>query len=41
LLNRTILEQALELEDEKEFQEIISFVRKGGIGYKLFSGTKR
>ena len=41
LLNRTILEQTLELEDEKESKEIISFVRKGGIGYKLFSGTKR
>ncbi len=40
-LNREILEQALEVEDEKEFQEIVSFVRKGGIEYTLFSGTKR
>ena len=36
----SILEQALGLEDEQEFQEAVSFVRKGGIGYALFSGTK-
>jgi hypothetical protein len=41
LLNREILEQALEVEDDQEFQEIVRFVRKGGIGYTLFWGTKK
>jgi len=39
-LNRYILEQAINIEDEQKFQEAISFVRKGGIGYALFSGEK-
>jgi len=40
MLNRIIIEAALDIEDEQEFQEVISFVRKGGIGYALFLGTK-
>ena len=40
MLSRIILGEALNIEDEQEFQEIVSFVRKGGIGYALFSGTK-
>jgi len=39
-LKRYILEQAINIEDEQKFQEAISFVRKGGIGYALFSGEK-
>lgn len=39
--NARILTKALELKDEKEFQEIVNFVRKGGLGYALLTGTKR
>ena len=42
LLNKEIVWQATEkIKDEKVFQGIIDFVRKGGIGYALFSGTKK
>jgi len=42
LLNKEIVWQATEkIKDEKVFQEIIDFVRKGGIGYAFFSGTKK
>jgi len=36
-----ILTRAVEeVEDEKKFQEIVNFVRKGGVGYALLVGTK-
>jgi len=40
-MNAGILTQAIDLKDDEEFQEIVNFVRKGGIGYALLSGTKR
>jgi len=40
-MNAGILTQALDLKDDEEFQEIVNFVRKGGIGYALLSGTKK
>ena len=36
-----ILTRAVEeVDDEKNFQEIVNFVRKGGVGYALLVGTK-
>jgi len=40
MLNVSILDVALELKDDKDFQEMVNFVRKGGIGYALLIGTK-
>jgi len=40
-MNAGIIAQALELKEEKEFQNIVNFVRKGGLGYTLLVGTKR
>jgi len=37
-----ILSRAIEeVKDDEKFQEIVNFVRKGGIGYALLSGVKR
>jgi len=38
--NRAILEQAMEMKDDGDFREIVDFVRRGGVGYMLFEGTK-
>jgi len=41
LLNAGILAKAFDIaEDDRAFREIIDFVRKDGIGYALFVGTK-
>jgi ubiquinone/menaquinone biosynthesis C-methylase UbiE len=40
-MNASVITQALELKEEKDFQEIVNFVRKGGLGYALLIGTKR
>jgi len=41
MMNVGILAKALEQKGRKEFQETVNFVRKGGIGYALLSGTKQ
>jgi SAM-dependent methyltransferase len=38
--NADMLAQAIDLKDDEEFQEIVNFVRKGGIGYALLTGVK-
>ena len=40
-MNASIITQALELKEDKEFEEIVNFVRKDGLGYALLTGTKR
>ena len=40
-MNAGVLAQALELKEDKDFQEIVNFIRKGGLGYALLIGTKR
>jgi len=41
MMNMGAVAQALNLEDDKAVHEIIDFVRKGGVGYALFVGTKK
>jgi len=41
MMNVGTAAKALNLKDEKATHEIISFVRKGGIGYALLMGTKK
>jgi SAM-dependent methyltransferase len=41
MLNTSIIANGLALKDDKEFQDLMNFVRKGGIGYALLAGTKR
>jgi ubiquinone/menaquinone biosynthesis C-methylase UbiE len=40
-MNASVITQALELKEDKEFEEIVNFVRKDGLGYALLTGTKR
>lgn len=40
-MNAGVIAQALELKEDKDFQEIVNFIRKGGLGYALLIGTKR
>lgn len=39
-LNASILAAAAHIKEDDQFTQVINFVRKGGIGYALFSGTK-
>jgi len=39
-LDSQILLAATSIEDEKDFQEVVNFVRKGGVGYALFTAKK-
>jgi ubiquinone/menaquinone biosynthesis C-methylase UbiE len=39
-LDSQILLAATNIEDEKAFQEVVNFVRKGGVGYALFAAKK-
>ncbi len=39
-LGASILINAIDIKDEQSFREIVDYVRNGGIGYALFSGTK-
>ncbi len=39
-LDSQILLAATGIEDEKDFQEVVNFVRNGGVGYALFSAKK-
>jgi len=41
MLNVGIVARALNLKEDKSVHEIVDFVRKGGIGYALFVGTKK
>jgi len=41
MMNTGILAQALNLKDNTAFQEVVDFVRKGGVGYALLVGTKK
>lgn len=40
-IDANMLAQAIDLKDDEEFQEIVNFVRKGGVGYALLTGTKK
>lgn len=39
-LDSQILLAATKIENEKAFQEVVNFVRNGGVGYALFAATK-
>lgn len=39
-LNSAVLMVAISQKDDKAFQEIVNFVRKGGLGYALFAAKK-
>jgi ubiquinone/menaquinone biosynthesis C-methylase UbiE len=39
-LDSQILLAATDIEDEKDFQEVVNFVRNGGVGYTLFTAKK-
>jgi ubiquinone/menaquinone biosynthesis C-methylase UbiE len=39
-LNSAVLMVAISQKDDKDFQEIVNFVRKGGLGYALFTAKK-
>jgi len=39
-LDSQILMAATNIDDEKDFQEVVNFVRKGGVGYALFTAKK-
>jgi ubiquinone/menaquinone biosynthesis C-methylase UbiE len=39
-LNSAVLMTAISLKDDKSFQEIVNFVRNGGLGYVLFTAKK-
>jgi len=39
-LDSQILLAATDIEDEKDFQEVVNFVRNGGVGYALFVARK-
>jgi len=39
-LDSQILLAATDIKDEKGFQEVVNFVRKGGVGYALFTAKK-
>jgi len=41
MMNTGILAQALNLKDNTAFQDVVDFVRKGGVGYALLVGTKK
>ena len=40
-LDSQILLVATDVEDEKDFQEVVNFVRDGGVGYALFVAKKQ
>ena len=39
-MNSLILSAAVRLESDDQFRQMVDFVRKGGVGYALFVGTK-
>jgi len=39
-INSQILLAATDIEDEKDFQEVVNFIRNGGVGYALFVARK-
>lgn len=41
MMNAGIVAQASNLKDDTTFNEIVGFVRKGGVGYALLVGTKK
>jgi len=41
MLKTDLLAHTLDLKGDKESQEIVNFLRKGGVGYALLVGTKR
>jgi ubiquinone/menaquinone biosynthesis C-methylase UbiE len=39
-LGADVLTQALDISDDQEFQKVVEYIRRGGLGYALLIGTK-